>query len=396
MVQRIGLLTLPLETNYGGILQAVSLYQYLTAAGKEVVFLETHPPESRRRRAVLDALAHVPFLPSLTRLLAKRPEGARGPLARSLSSGLLARLRANAEIVLFERKAALHLPFRHRFITRRSGPLSSSQALADAVERFKLDALVVGSDQVWRLDYLPPDLREDFFFRFAPDPAVRKVSYAASFGRGEWLFPEAGPAIAALLARFHAVSVREASGVTICADVLGRGDARHVLDPTMLIDTSFFDTASAPPLGRTGKTLLSYVLDEEPDRPFVSREVHAALGEGYTVRSLTLDDGKAAVDVPGWLRAYMDADFVVTDSYHGTVFSILFQKNFIAILNRSRGADRFVSLLGQLGLSDRLVMDPTPETLHALARTPVDFAPVAARLKELRAQSAAFLHEALA
>lgn len=106
-------------------------------------------------------------------------------------------------------------------------------------------------------------------------------------------------------------------------------------------------------------------------------------------------EGKMTIDVPGWLRAFMDADFVVTDSFHGCVFSIIFKKNFIAILNEDRGADRFTSLLDQLGLRDRLVTNPTSEKLRELAMQPIDFAPVDAKLKELRARSAAFLQEAL-
>lgn len=396
MVKRVGLLTLPLHTNYGGILQAAALYQYLMAIGKEVVFLEREQPMPLRRRVVIKLLSALPFLPALAAALPQKQEG---------ESVLRTRVRSYVGAAVRERKIARHYPFRRRYLPLTSGRLGSGAQMAAAVREFKLDAVVVGSDQVWRLDYAPGGDRIDFFLGFAADPSIRKISYAASFGRGSWTYPELTAQASECLARFHAVSVRETSGIDICAQVLGRKDARHVLDPTLLIDPAFFDSVAAPSAGASrNKLLLSYMLDEEPDRPFVSKEVASALGGDYAINWLALDDsreadsgtGKTTIDVPSWLRAFMDADFVVTDSFHGTVFSIIFKKNFIAILNESRGTDRFTSLLDQLGLRDRLVTDPTSEKLRELATQSINFAPVEARLDMLRAQSAAFLQEALA
>ena len=397
--RRIGLLTLPLEINYGGIMQAVALYHFLSSnQDREVVLLEREPPfprPGRIRRLASAALRRQPGLTSLHRLLAEQPQGS-GWAARLCSCRPARWLHGRVRVALWRRRRELLRSFHQRLIPLRSGPLADTQDMAEAVRRFGIDTLIVGSDQVWRLDYLHEAARADFFFGFAPSPTVRKISYAASFGHGHWAFPEHTAQIKPLLARFDAVSVREASGVEICAREFGRHDARHVLDPTLLIDPSFYETIAAPAGRKSGKTLLSYVLDTGADPSLVSCELLAALGPDYAVRPLTLDVGTPAPDVPGWLRAFMDADFVVTDSFHGMVFSIIFRKNFIAVMNRNRGAERFTSLLDQLGLRDRLVGDPAPDLLHRLARTPIDFEPVARKLEELRAASAAFLRQALA
>ena len=100
--------------------------------------------------------------------------------------------------------------------------------------------------------------------------------------------------------------------------------------------------------------------------------------------------------VEEWLRAFAQADFVVTDSFHGCVFSIIHRKPFIAVANEGRGIDRFTSLLGYLGLQDRLVfsMEDYRQKRSALL-APIDFAPVAEKLVQAQEASLAFLREAL-
>ncbi len=398
MPLRVGLLTLPLHTNYGGMVQAVALYRIVTAELQcEAIFLERTaavPQKSLLRRAIIGASARAPFIFALRAKLFQAAQN-KGVLARFVPPALAKKAFSKVDRMIRIRRSKEHLPFLQRAMASRSGTLTSTQDMAAAVGRFGIDALVVGSDQVWRLGYHPPGAEEDFFFGFAPGPAIRKVSYAASFGFGEWKYAQHTGRIKELLARFDAVSVREASGVEICNQVFGRRDAVHVLDPTMVVDPAFYDEIAAPPGQRTGQTLLSYVLDDEPDRLRVSEEVLQALGPGFSHRSLKLDTGWATLDVPGWLRSFMDADFVLTDSFHGVVFSIIFRKNFIGIVNRNRGADRFTSLLQQLGLLDRLVSESERATVQDLVRRPIDYSTVEPKLSQLRESSMAFLRNAL-
>ncbi len=265
-----------------------------------------------------------------------------------------------------------------------------------AVDKFGLSAIVVGSDQVWRPDYVPQDSLSDYFLGFVEGTRARRVSYAASFGHGDWRFPEHTTEVSYLLSRFDAVSVREASGLDICRDVFGLDDAVHVLDPTLLVDRAFYNRVAAAPTDRTAKVLFEYILDHDGCTPTIGEEVAASLGDIYSVRSVALDAGGSLPGVGDWVRAIMDADFVMTDSFHGMVFSIIFRKNFLAVVNHKRGADRFISLAHMLGLGDRLIDGSSRDQARELAARPIDYAAVSSRLEALKARSREFLTAALA
>jgi exopolysaccharide biosynthesis predicted pyruvyltransferase EpsI len=98
--------------------------------------------------------------------------------------------------------------------------------------------------------------------------------------------------------------------------------------------------------------------------------------------------------VTNWIRGFMDARFVVTDSFHGTVFSILFNKPFLAIGNPKRGMSRFVSLLKTFGLEDRLIEVNSPN-IKNLVQQPIDFDKVNLILEHERSAAFSFLNEAL-
>jgi hypothetical protein len=361
MVQNVGLLTLPLNANFGGIIQAVALARWLEGQGKRVTLLDRRRPVSTVQGLLLPVLEAIPF------------QNIRGVPQRELA-----------------RK--LHRPFINANFAKRTPVLRSPADMARAAKEAGLEAVIVGSDQVWRPDYLHKDAVQDFFLGFDGD--FRRISYAASFGVGQWNFPEMVPDTTRNLARFDAVSVRERSGQEICRETLGRGDAVHVLDPTLLVDPALHADIAAEAgqgAGQGGKTAFCYLLD----KPALRAAALQALGPGYTERAFTLADSDS-VTLPHWVAAFRDADFVVTDSYHGTIFSIVFEKPFIAIANVARGADRFTSLLG---LEDRLIDADAPDAAARsgeLVATPVDFAAVGEKLAAERARSAAFLTEALA
>ena len=77
--------------------------------------------------------------------------------------------------------------------------------------------------------------------------------------------------------------------------------------------------------------------------------------------------------IEGWIKGFSDADFVVTDSFHGTVFSILFNKPFVTLLNSDRGASRFYSILSEFGLEDRLVAAYDETRIDALLSHEIDY-----------------------
>ncbi|RWR08145.1 polysaccharide pyruvyl transferase family protein [Paenirhodobacter populi] len=362
MARRVGLLTLPLHVNYGGIVQAVALYNFLAGHGKEVTFLSQRPNRKLVQRVVLWALRTVPF---------QNIQGLRGRYLRR----------------------QVHKPFLDRWMPNRTRELLSFSELSRAVTKRRLEAVIVGSDQVWRRSYVPADEFTNYFLDFVGDD-VAKIAYAASFGASEWTESEALTArISALLARFSKVMLREQSGVEICREKLGRPDAELVLDPTLLMPASFYEPMAAPPSARAGRDVMKYVLDHAGELAGLEARAQEQLGQDSAVHGIHLqqDSGMPAT-IPQWLAEFRDAGFVLTDSFHGMAFSIIFRRQFVALVNTKRGADRFVTLARQLGLEDRLIFigegTPFPDQ-------PIDYDKVGARLEERRAACARALLSAL-
>lgn len=362
---RIGILTLPLHVNYGGILQAAALYRLLSDKGFAPVLLRKEPENlNSAGRLIRNLLRMVP--------------------AQNLGG---VRVRAKAR--------AKHEPFIQRFIPNVTRPCHNGDELRAAIERSGLDAVVVGSDQVWRLDFHQDNNHAAYFLNFVP-PGVKKLSYAASFGYPEWRHPDLIKEVSSLLAGFDAVSVREQSGVDICRTTFGREECALVLDPTLVVDPTFYAEAAAPSEPRSRPSLVTYVLAPGASSKTVLKAIEAALPEAYDVTSLSCDWENRQVTVGEWLRAFMDADFVFTDSFHGTVLSILFGKRFIVLGDRDRGLDRLTTLLGSIGLMCRLVLADDLARVAALVSQRIDYEPVNARLTALRRASRDYLFSALA
>lgn len=371
---KIAVVTLPLHTNYGGILQAYALRSVLARAGHEVVV-------ARFRESAAQRLSH-----PLSVFLKQRgivPYSHNYPL----SAKEHAVIRCNTEKFIDK-----HI--------RRTNPLSGREMAACG-----FGAFVVGSDQVWR-HYDPR-----YFLGFLPDGDVsKKISYAASFGIGSWPFSEGQTEEAKkLAARFDAVSVREDSGVGMCADNLGI-ETELVLDPTLLLKKEDY-LALIPEAEESVKAhgqaavesgnIFSYILDSTPSKEAVTAKAAELLGADINSIVPTVRPGKGVdiercvwPSVERWIEGFERARFVVTDSFHGTALSILFNKPFIAVCNDDRGAARFHSLLRMFGLEERLVSHcEIPD--EGLFTGKVDFAPVNEILAARRRESLEFLKNAL-
>ena len=224
------------------------------------------------------------------------------------------------------------------------------------------DVFVVGSDQVWRKRYsidIP-----SFFFSFLPGEKKR-IAYAASFGISENDYGEELTQVCKnLLAKFSAVGVREKTAVKLCDEVFGV-KAEQVLDPTLLltkedylqlIEDNKIDNVPTTPF------LLLYVIDTASEKTAIARRMAAEKGlEVYQIKPSDFKDvGSRHVNdciyphISTWLYAFNQASYIITDSFHGTVFSIIFEKPFLTFGNTKRGLDRMVTLLNMCNLGERL------------------------------------------
>lgn len=225
------------------------------------------------------------------------------------------------------------------------------------------DAVVVGSDQVWRPLYSQPI--EEAFLSFLGDADIKRVAYAASFGVNYCEYTEEQRQIcSSLLKKFNAVSVRESSGIRLCQEYFDT-KAIQVLDPTLLLFANDYRALIKKCKAQPSKgNMLIYMLDRTKEKKELVDRIASEKGLiPFWMNSETTDENlpfeqRIKMPVEQWLRSFDDAKFVLTDSFHGCVFSIIFRKQFLAVGNKERGLERFHSLLSLFSLRDRLILSP--------------------------------------
>ena len=363
---RIGVYTHPLRLNYGGILQAYALQRVLQDMGHDAVYIEWCPYN----------FSFAPLKIYLWRFLLKLKWLGR---RRIVVFSDIDYYRFYNKINKFAKNNISILPIKD-------------------LHEEDVDVLIVGSDQVWRALFFPEGI-EKFYLDFAKDWDVRRIAYAASFGIADWSeYSDEQTVVCRNLAqKFDAVSVREDSGVELCRNYLGV-DAVHVLDPTMLVDTKHYICHINSCKKRYPEHMcLAYILDEADDKVAALNSVVKC--QGYNVlqwKNIYTPNIKNPM-VEEWLKGFHDAEFVFTDSFHGCVFSIIFNKPFIAFGNEGRGMARFDSLLKMFGLEELLITSSdqfTPELVdRAISR--FSDSSIQQRLNELRKESKLFLERAL-
>ncbi|MCE6967151.1 polysaccharide pyruvyl transferase family protein [Cereibacter sphaeroides] len=276
-----------------------------------------------------------------------------------------------------------------------------------------VSAFVVGSDQLW--NPLIGRVNDDLFLDFV-SAENRRIAYGTSFGnRGITKFkPDFVEKHSANLKKFHAISVREAYAVNTAKVVFGV-PATQVVDPVFLLPRSDYEAlADKAPLKLSGEYLALFILDPSPEKRDVALAVADKLGLQRIVVIPNPDDGRAKAariftgnrfeilhqDAPEiFLHAYSNARYVVTDSFHGTAFAVIFNKPFSSIYNIHRGADRFKNLMDFMGFGEsrRVLETDTPETIRAnpAVSLHLDFSAAEARIEEGRRKSMRWLKSAI-
>ena len=228
---------------------------------------------------------------------------------------------------------------------------------------------------------------EDMFLKFVPDN-VKKIAYAASFGVDTWEYNDKQRTNCAKYAnRLDAVSVRESTGIALCKDFLGV-DATCVLDPTLLAGADAYKPLLKEKTEEQ-EYLFAYILDITPENQSYVECIAKSKGLKAIIKSA---DKHATLSVEEWLSMIANSSIVVTDSFHGTVFSILFHREFYSIVNTARGGTRFSSLLNPLGLDHRM---GDVSQLQSFGDSPIDWKQVDHSLTQQRRDSMNFLTNAL-
>lgn len=375
---RVGILTLPLHNNYGGILQVFALQETLKELGLETVVLRRERSQNQERfsdKFLLRVKNFVKFL------LCKERSYPPTRLQREVISQY-----TNIFIV--------------NYINPCSELIYSTKKLKRVISSYGLSAVIVGSDQVWRPMYCPK--LSDYFLSFGEN--IEKISYAASFGVDSWEFSKIATAeCRRWIQKFSAVSVRELTGVNFCKEKFDI-DAKLCLDPTLLIEPQKYlkilmDSNESESEG----DLFVYFLDStvKKDNLIKSIQKNTELRVFSSMPKVKVTHYNLQYNlqeciyptVTRWLRSFVDAKLVITDSFHGCVFSIIFNKPFWVIGNTDRGMARFRTLLSIFHLEDRLI-DSQKFDLRNLYK-PIDWDNVNKLKEKYRADSINFLLNSL-
>ena len=248
---------------------------------------------------------------------------------------------------------------------------------------------IVGSDQVWNID-ITKQTYLGFFLDFGTDKVYR-YAFASSFGCNSISITGNQKAeIARCLKRFNGIALRERSGINICKNEFGiEPNSEIVLDPTMLLDEEYNTIIGDI---KEKNQVLVYKLSFTPAFDRVAQYIGQMLDLKLAmVGRLRPHKGYKYIyptDPANWLKDIKSSKLILTDSFHGVVFSILINKRFVAFCGNPQRVDRLHNLLGLFGLEDRLCNNLDDlDSILAIAQKDIDYSYVNSTLKKLRQQS---------
>ena len=352
---KIAVLNFPLDSNYGGNLQRFALIRILQELGHEPTHLFTkfyfqNPSFIEMFKRVFGPLIHFKIPTNLN------PE--------------------KKELKKYENEIKNILPFYNKYIPH-TAPIDSPKKLFSYKD---FDVFLVGSDQVWRRSMSYKFPFESMFFNWVQDKK-NKIAYGISFGIDHHEIPETElDNLSKLYNAFSAVSVRENTAMAILSSLKWTNPkAELVLDPTLLLEKKDYlkliqDGQTTKPKGN----LFCYILDKGNKKESLIKKI--AEEKKLTPFYSYIGD-KQNETIEQWLRNISESDYIVTDSYHGCIFSIIFSKPFKFLVNRRRGSSRSDDLFQLLGIDEEKQFFPWEQ--------------IKIKIQALRIRSISFLTESL-
>lgn len=363
---KLTILTLPFNDNYGGVLQSAALQYYLKTKNFDVQTFKWIPTQGLRHR--LGWLFYYfrnrccPFS-ALAKLLNGKAHYFRSFMRKHLKETTL------------------------QFSTKIKNPL-------------KYGTWVVGSDQVWRCDFIKRN-PTFWFLAFLPKEIRNKsISYAASLGNSEWTFDkDLTQQVVCWAKDFKSISVREDKGKELCYEHLGV-HSTVVPDPTMLLQACDYDKMIAETINDYPKDyqtihIAYYILDMTQEKKRYINDLENKIGtKAINLMYNPSLDSKLVLKRPieQWLDIISKAQLIITDSFHGCVFSCIYNTNFVVFQNSTRGSSRFETLLTRLNLTNRIV---DPKCSSNFPEEPINWDEVNEKITQFREIGEKFLEENL-
>lgn len=338
-MKKIAILTWLHNNNYGSVLQAYALQRYLKNEGYDVANIDLSPSVKEKIKNCL------------------RQNNPLFALAKEKLLAYKAKMICRDKSALIEKNTKFD-DFLHQYFSLTK-PYRRFDDLKELAGTF--DVYVCGSDQIWSPMLLSPS----YYFDFLPDLSKR-ISYACSFGMSSLPKAKRGK-IKSWLEKFRAISVREETGVDIVNSLLNK-ECECTVDPTMLLSSSEWDKIAGRQGIVSGDYLLCYFLSFHLDQWVKTKEIARKMNLKVVVIPTTKESykmGDKVIDNVGpedWVNLVKHAKFVATDSFHGSVFSIIYQRQFCVFKRFSDTSklsqnSRIYTLLSTYKLEDCLVED---------------------------------------
>ena len=372
---KVGIITYWItRSNYGTLLQNYALQTFLRSLGFETFLIRTDIPLGCSRRSYYKSLLQ---------------KGGSFSLACYFKSRLFCKI---ARKILSENKNDEKRKFPD-FVDKNLNPTKIFRSLSELeADCPAAEIYIAGSDQVWNIygeNYgTVSEQIKAYLLSFVPD-SVKKISCAASFGKSS-LAVEFENLFKQELSEFDFVSCREKSGVEICRR-LGFEKAVLQQDPTMLLSSDEYKKIASKNLVPKKPYILLYLLGNDTDFS-IRRLKKIAKSKNFEVVYVPANEAqkinfhkKTFPTVEEWLGLYENASAVVTNSFHGTVFSLIFNKPFLSVRQSGKFESQNVridSLLEDFGLNSRIFSGDFEKLFM-----PVDFESVNKRLEEIRERS---------
>ena len=347
---KVALLTIWREKNYGAELQAYATVKLLQNLGHHVEMIDIRLSDSRK-----------------------------GNLNQKIYNLVCGLTPGHRKFTRFWKK---YIPVTRRYKTVEE--LQKNPPLADVY--------VVGSDQVWN-----PQLTGKFsllyFLNFGNDD-IKRISFASSFGTASWNHQNIKDQVIQLLKRFNYITCRENTGVKLLKNEFGF-DAMNVVDPTLVLG----DYKDLVQNVKEKKTLVYYPLGTDQELEFFAKKMAKEL----VLIPIKNNERKLLpgglewdrVGIEEWIRNIAESSFVITRSFHGLVFSLMYHRQFAIIATKNGRNSRITDLLSLVGLSDRFFGSFEELYTSKVWANPIDYTLVDEKINKLRLLSISELKKAL-
>lgn len=260
----------------------------------------------------------------------------------------------------------------------------------------KADVYITGSDQVWNYRFIGDF--EPYFLQFG-EPSTPRISYAASFGHKE-LPVSVKLRFQRYLETFNSISVREASGLSLCQN-MGFESARMLPDPTLLLERDEWASLSKDNErfnSSKGKKVFVYTLGNRSSETKDHVVHHLKQRNDTTVAHVSVhndNSGNTFPTIQEWLGYVKNCDLVVTNSFHGMLFSTIFNKNFIGLPSAGDKAgmnERLMTLVTEFGLEKQLLYSYDKSLVNKMMNLEVNWDVVNHKVRLLRNKAGRFLN----